>query len=103
MIKTKKGIKAVAKGKDKTSSKVSLPVASYSRLQVCLSLLKNKTLKLGRAYDLSKVKAFCEGISSRPGIGSTTRKGLKKAGYAVEMIKTLSNKNIWSVVKFVKA
>ena len=100
MIKTKKRVKVAVRGKDKTKSKVVFPTRTYSRLQVCLAMLKGKEFKLGKTYDLSKVKGFCEDISSRAFIGRTTRAGLLKAGYKVECIKSLANKSLWSIVRF---
>jgi hypothetical protein len=106
MLKTKVRSKVQSKAKDKVKSKITLPVATYSRLQVLLDAFKSKSIKMDKTIELAKLKIgkklFGEIISSRPVIGSTTRKGLAVAGITCEAITKLPNKNLWSVVKFHK-
>ena len=108
MTKLKREIRLKQKvRKDKVVSKVSLPVRSYSRLIVLLNGFKSKQIKLGKEIKLAQLKIggklFGDLVSSRAVIGSTTRKGLLKAGIRAVAIKKLDNQNLWSVVKFERA
>lgn len=110
MRKVKKSVKGQVKVRvaDKTKSKVVLPQKDTARLVVLLNGIKAKQVKLNQVVDLAKLrlggKLFQDLISSRPLIGTTTRSGLKKAGYAVECVKAHpENKKLWAVIKIAKA
>jgi len=107
MKKTKR--KAVVRTKvvSKAVSKEVLPVKEHARLSVLLKGFKAKQVKLGVEVNLAKLKLgkelYADLISSKPFIGSTTRKGLALAGIKCECIKSKpTNANLWSVVKFTR-
>ena len=85
--------------------KVRLPFKPYARLTVLGSGLDKHQIPLNKVVDLSKLKvggkSFEDLISSRPLIGSTTVKGLKKKHYACEAIKKTPSGRI-SVVRFTR-
>lgn len=97
-------VKVAERTEVKTKGK--LPERGYSRLVVLREALMKKKIPFDKDIDLSTLKIdeqkFEDLISSRPLIGSTTRKGLLAAGIKCVPVKLASSNRI-SVVKFERA
>jgi len=94
------------KVEEKTKVKAKLPSRAYSRLVVLQEALAKHKVPFDKDVDLSTLKIdgqkFEDLISSRPLIGSTTKKGLLAAGIKCIPIKMTTSNRI-QVVKFEKA